>query len=249
MGDNADDNDLRKDATDTKSDSGAEVAGSPHEDLAADAATYLERSGASIEGFGGVPQEIERQAACLISWARQKGVLLRQDYTKGLLKHLSTTAEHQVFYRVADNRAVKCTYAGTFGVTPDPQGAQRAATPLFYLRRLELMNRVFKSDLQLEGIMLEKSLLIGAAGNQASIVISQPWVRRADPDQPHPSEHEVAEFMKSLGFAMLSRSYFAWQRPEDQVTILDARADNFIKSAEGVVPIDLVVSQGKTKLE
>jgi len=55
--------------------------------------------------------------------------------------------------------------------------------------------------------------------------------------------------MKSLGFAMLSRSYFGWQRPEDQVTILDARADNFIKSAEGVVPIDLVVSQGKTKLE
>jgi hypothetical protein len=51
--------------------------------------------------------------------------------------------------------------------------------------------------------------------------------------------------MTSLGFVVISRSYFGWQRQQDKVTILDARADNFIKSAEGVVPIDLVVSQGE----
>jgi hypothetical protein len=59
---------------------------------------------------------------------------------------------------------------------------------------------------------------------------------------------EVAEFMKFLGLVVLSRSYFGWRRPQDQITILDARADNFIKSAEGVVLIDLVVSQGKPRL-
>ena len=48
--------------------------------------------------------------------------------------------------------------------------------------------------------------------------------------------------MESLGFAVLSRSYYGWQRKQDGITILDARADNFIKSAEGVVPIDLVIS-------
>jgi hypothetical protein len=243
MREDADANNIREDAPNTKSDSGAELAGEPHEDLAADAAAYLERSGASIESIGGVSQEIDRQASRLIQWARQRGVLLAEDYTGALLRHQSTTAEHQVFYRAADNRAVKCTYAGTFGVTPDPKGAQRAATPLFYLRRVQLMNQVFRSDLRLEGVMFGKSLLIGAVGEQASIVVSQPWIRRADPDRPHPSENEIAEFMKSLGFVMLSRSYFGWQRSKDQITILDARGDNFIKSAEGVVPIDLVVSQ------
>src|SRR5438445_12492465 len=113
-----------------------------------------------------------------------------------LFKHQSTTAEHQVFYRESDNRAVKLTHPGTFGVTPDPKGAQRAATPLFYLHRLALMNRVFKSNLRLEGILLEKSLIIGIAGEQPSAAISQPWIRPADPQHPHPSEREIADFME-----------------------------------------------------
>ncbi len=97
MVDDADANNIREGTANTKSDSGAGLAGEPHEDLAADAAAYLERSGASIEDLGGVPQEIERQAACLILWARQKRVLLAQDYTQGLLKHLSTTAGTRSF--------------------------------------------------------------------------------------------------------------------------------------------------------
>lgn len=76
-------------------------------------------------------------------------------------------------------------------MTPDPKGAQRAATPLFYLHRLELMNRVFKSELRLEGIMLGKSLLIGAKGDQPGIVVSQPWIRAADPNFPHPSDQKL----------------------------------------------------------
>ena len=66
-----------------------------------------------------------------------------------------------MFYRACDNRAVKRTYPGTFGVTPDPKGEQRAATPLFYLLRLGLMNGVFGSDLRLEGIVFGKPLLLG----------------------------------------------------------------------------------------
>jgi len=52
--------------------------------------------------------------------------------------------------------------------------------------------------------------------------------------------------MKSLGFTLLSRSYYGWRRRGDGVTILDARADNFIKSPEGVVPIDLVIAKGNS---
>jgi hypothetical protein len=55
------------------------MAGEPHEELAPDAAAYLERGGASIESVSGIPQEIDQQAACLILWARQKCVILAQD--------------------------------------------------------------------------------------------------------------------------------------------------------------------------
>lgn len=237
--------DSGKERASASGDSRAEVAGTPHGITAADAAAYLERSGAAVEGLSGISEEIDRQAACLIRWAKAKGLILPASYTSGLLRHQSTTAEHEVFYRASDNRAVKCTYAGTFGVTPDPKGAQRAATPLFYLSRIELMNLVFRSDLRFEGVMLGKSLLIGARGEQASIVVSQPWIPQGEPGRPHPSTEEVDEFMCSLGFQVLRRSYFGWKREKDAIVVLDARPDNFIKSAEGVVPIDLVISQAK----
>ena len=235
---------VEQEAPKRESDTGAELAGRAHGDLAADATAHLERSGYSFQSIGGDPQAIERQAACLTEWARQEGVVLTAEYTAHLFKHQSTTAEHQVFYREADNRAVKLTHPGTFGVTPDPKGMQRAATPLFYVHRLALMNRVFNSNFRLEGILPARSLIIGVAGEQPSIVISQPWIRPADPQHPHPSGKEIAEFMESLGFTELTRSYYGWQRKEDGITILDARPDNFIKSSEGVVPIDLVISGG-----
>ena len=123
-------NPVEEQAPERESDSGSNVASQAHGDLAADATAYLERSGYTLEGIGRDPQEIERQAASLINWAREKNLLLTENYTVHLFRHNSTTAEHQVFYREADSRAVKLTHPGTFGVTPDPKGAQRAATPL-----------------------------------------------------------------------------------------------------------------------
>jgi hypothetical protein len=155
------------------------------------------------------------------------------------------SAEHEVFYRPSDNRAVKRTYSGTFGVTPDRKGDQTAATPLFYLRRLILFNSVFDSDIRLEGILLGgQTLIIGATGEQVSVVVSQPWIRAADPKRPDPTPLQIEEFMHAFGFEKLHGWYFGWQRRTDNIIILDARSDNFILSAAGVVPIDLVISQG-----
>ncbi|MGA2867446.1 MAG: hypothetical protein ABSF95_23475 [Verrucomicrobiota bacterium] len=220
------------------------MAGPAHEDLAADAAAYLARSGNTVESFGGSPEEIDRQAACLVEWAKQRKAFLTEAHTAGLKKHSETTAEHEVFYRQSDDRAVKRTYPGTFGVTPEPKGVQKHATPAFYLQRLDLMNRVFHSDLRLEGVALGRSLLIGAKGEQPSMVISQPWIRAADPSRPHPSRLEIAEFMESLGFTRQANAYYGWHRKEDGISIIDARPDNFVKSPEGVVPIGLVISAG-----
>ena len=228
---------------DTDTDSSAEVVGASDADLAEDAAAHISRGQAADAGLRGGPQEIDRQAGLLVEWARQCGRILPDSFFVSLQKHPGVTAEHEVFHRPADNRAIKRSYAGTFGVTPGLKGQQTAATPLFYLRRLSMMNRVFNADLRLEGVAFGQSLLLGQSGPQPSIVISQPWVRAADPANPHPTEQGAAELMSSLGFELLPLAYFGWLRAADGVKIVDARPDNFIKSAEGVVAIDLVIEQ------
>ena len=61
---NADDEGERK----AESHSGPDLAGAPHGELAADAAAYLERSGSSLEGFGGDPKEIGRSVPCRVGF-------------------------------------------------------------------------------------------------------------------------------------------------------------------------------------
>jgi hypothetical protein len=219
------------------------MAKTAHGDLAADAAAHLARSADPASCFGGDPKEIDRQAACLIEWAKAHQVVLGDDYTSALERHKGISAEHEVFYRKSDDRVVKRTYPGTFGISDDPKGKQHHATPMFYLRRLELMNQIFGADLRVEGVSFGKSLIIGAKGEQPSLVISQPWIRAGNPRQPHPTVAQICEFMESLGFAELAGSYYGWHRKNDNITVLDARPDNFVMTQAGVVPIDLVIGQ------
>ena len=57
-------------ASPEEDDPASDLADAPHGKLAADAAAHLARSGYSIEGFGANPQEIDRQAACLLGTIR-----------------------------------------------------------------------------------------------------------------------------------------------------------------------------------
>ncbi len=223
-------------------DPGTSMARTANAGLEADASAFLCRGQAADAGLSGGPAEIDRQAGRLVVWARQSGLILPDTFLTGCDKHPGDTAEHEVFHRPGDNRALKRTYPGTFGVTADAKGNHTAATPLFYLHRLQLMNHVFDSDMRLEGIALGHSPLIGQRGKQPSIVISQPWIRAADLANPHPSEAEIAQFMRKLGFEPLTSVCFGWHRAADGMTVVDARPDNFIMSAEGVVPVDLVVT-------
>jgi len=75
------------------------------------------------------------------------------------------------------------------------------------------------------------------------MVVSQQYVKPADPNSPHPSASEIADFMRSQGFQPTPKSYFGWERSEDGIKVLDARPDNFIKTPAGVVPVDLVMAQ------
>ncbi len=235
------DNQSAHETASTTRDSGSGLAGASDADLAANAIAFLRRGAAADAGLSGTPAEIERQARRLVEWARQNGLLLAEEFCDGLERYPYATAEHEVFHRTVDDCAIKRTYPGTFGVTPHNKGHQTAATPQFYLRRLQWMNEVFGAGLRLEGVSFGQSLLIGQKGKQPSIVVSQPWIQAADPDRPHPSEAEIEMFMRSLGFEPMGGAYFGWCRAKDAVRVVDARVDNFIQSADGVVPIDVVV--------
>src|SRR5215472_2402824 len=132
------------------------LASSAHGNLTSDAIAFLGRSANPTESLSSSPREIRRQADELVDWATEKGLVLSDNHFVGLQKQELPTTEHEVFYRAADHRAVKRTYPGAYGFAHGPKGKRRRATPLYYLERLELMNRVFGSDFRVEGIGLGK---------------------------------------------------------------------------------------------
>lgn len=223
------------------SDSGSGLAGAADADLAADAAAFVGGSAPPDAGLGGVSAEIERQAARLVEWARLHGRLLPASHFAGLAQFPLATGEHEVFHRPADQRALKRTYPGTFGIAMDQRGQPTVATPRFYFQRIELINAIFGSEVRLEGVTLAQSPFHDAPDLQPAIVTSQPWIYDELPEQPHPTAAEVEQFFRSLGFNPQPGSFHSWHRASDRMLVVDARVDNFIRSPDGVVPIDLVV--------
>lgn len=69
-----------------------------------------------------------------------------------------------------------------------------------------------------------------------SLVTSQSWQEPADPSSPHPSIEEMTEYLQSFGFSQVSLT--DWQRP-DGIVARDVKARDFMKTKDGLVPIDL----------
>lgn len=157
------------------------------------------------------------------------------------------TSEHEVRYDAEHARAVKRTWPGHYGQVPFLSGGlvdRRMATPIEYLERLALQNTVFADDFHVEGVTISQkpSIILFEPAGQPSLVISQQWVTAADAEHPTPSSVEIAEYLRSRGFEPAPKSYFGWFRRADGVLIVDAKPDNFLKTQEGIVPIDLQMS-------
>ncbi len=97
------------------------------------------------------------------------------------------------------------------------------------------------SDLKLEGVIISEkpSIILFEPPGQPSFVISQRWFERTD----RVTTEEIRELMEDSGFQLVPRSYFGWFRREDRMVVVDAKPDNFIKTAAGLVPIDLQMAQ------
>ena len=185
-----------------------------------------------------------RQERQLREWAQETGRLISE--TTWLQHPLvcASSAENEVRFRIEDDRAVKKTHAGTYGFIPRLEGGlwrQSPASPLEYLTRCLLQNQFFGDDLRLEGLCISSgpSFIIGQPAGGISIITSQPWIESDDWENPHPGETEIAERMRTLGFEPIPQSFFGWRHPASAVVLLDAKRDNFILSADGIVPIDL----------
>ncbi|MSU57401.1 MAG: hypothetical protein EXS35_04345 [Pedosphaera sp.] len=191
---------------------------------------------------------VEFQQQRLREWAQRRKVLIAET---GWLKHkliTSATAEHEVRFRAADQRAVKRTHPGTFGFVPKlEKGLWKAApaSPLEYLERMQLQNQLFEDAIELEGVMFSSgpSLIIGQPAGGISFVISQPWLEAVDPSDPHPADSAVAEYLSRRGFVTIPGAFFGWRRESDETVILDAKRDNFISTRAGILPIDLQIAR------
>jgi hypothetical protein len=163
---------------------------------------------------------------------------------KELDKVSDHTSEHTVYFDPTQNRAVKRTLPGQFGWLPKLDNGRWTlgiAKPLDYLRRWELFNKVFGDDVRLEGATVSQtpSMVVGDKTEPISVVISQRWHRAADINSPIPTEAQVSTLLHNLGFEPLPNSFHGWRRASDGMIILDARPDNFVKTKDGIAPIDL----------
>jgi hypothetical protein len=184
-----------------------------------------------------------RQTESLVGWARSQGNLIKPEQVDSLPIISNSTSEHEVHYRQSDNRAVKRTWPGVYGQIPVSKNGKldRAnATPSEYLQRQALQVAVFKSDIRLEGVSVsdKPSMVLFEPPGQPSFVVSQQWFEVTE----SPSLQEISDRLKGDGFLPVPGSYFGWFRPSDRVAIVDAKPDNFVKTEEGVVPLDLQMS-------
>ena len=173
-------------------------------------------------------------------WASDQALLIPDTEFNDFNLVSNSTSEHQVFLRVSDSRIIKRTLAGVFGQIPcvgENKLSRKNANPSEYLKRMALQLAVFGGDISLEGVTIsdKPSMVIGQPSGQPSLVISQKWYEK----DGSATNEAIHDFLVREGFRSVPESYFGWYRPIDRVVIVDAKADNFIKTDAGLVPIDL----------
>jgi hypothetical protein len=106
----------------------------------------------------------------------------------------------------------------------------KVCTAQEYLNRQALMERIFPTELTVEGLT-----------DEGHFVISQRAIKGN-----HPTEAAIRKYLLRLGFANIP-SHFgqaggAWFHRGMEVLIMDTAPDNFIAARQGIVPIDLQIA-------
>lgn len=182
---------------------------------------------------GGSENEIidaltQRERSWMIEWARSCPHTASVSAT---LARYDEGSEHTVFLAPDGVDVIKRTLPGTFGdlyfVNAEGRVCQRCCTPAGYLVRLAMLEINFGFAPR----------VVGVTGT-GQIVTAQRFVE-GDPA----TQDEVDEFLRRSGFEAVKRNCWLWKKSraghDVEYWVGDARADNFIKTRSGLVPIDL----------
>ena len=205
-------------------------------DACAGAATAFDylvgRQEASGAVPGGSPDEVVEQITArerpwLIAWVEScPHTQVRAEE----VDRLDEGSEH-IVYLVPERKAVlKLTKPGIYGdkyFLKDGLVHQICCTPGEYLLRLDMVKETFGFAAHPVGVTPH-----GQIASVQEFVEGEP-----------PTQDEVDEFLLSEGIAPVKQSCWLWKKadPEAGVDfwIGDARADNFVKTPAGIVPIDI----------
>ena len=183
-------------------------------------------------------------------WLEKEGCLISEADWNSWRFVTNHTLEHEVRFRErdGDRRAVKRTWPGSFGFVPEWNGSTwvpRAASAAEYLHRLHLQNSVFGDDIRLEGGMAATGgpFIIGQPPGQFSLVISQPWLEALHNADQFPTEADIDSFMRGIDFEPIAGSLYGWRSLDGTLIVLDAKPDNLIKTREGLLPFDVLLTE------
>lgn len=197
--------------------------------------------------------EQDHQIAALSSWATANQLWVPHLVPDELKD--ADTREHLLFHRDEEpDRIFKITKGPGFGVFPaglvNDCGrrpvrywfADRAATPLEYLRRLWLSNLKMMSHLDRETYpVLTRLEGFGMSQDGFRIVTSQPIF-----DGKNAEVNDTADWFRSLGFEFIKA--YTWFRPDDGLAVFDTWGDNVMIGNGQVVPFDVIPIQAEGPL-
>jgi hypothetical protein len=142
---------------------------------------------------------------------------------------LATGSEHLVYFDDAAKNVIKITKNGIFGDYYEiikGRVTQFKCTPAEYLIRLRLLKKQFGFS----------QLPIGTTSD-GQIVSRQQFVSGETPTQ-----ESVDSFLAEAGLFPVRQNCWLWKGVEIgglEPWVGDARADNFVETAAGIIPIDL----------
>jgi hypothetical protein len=211
------------------------VAGVPGDPL--ESAVAFLRANALTTGeepFGIRQQAALIQRDAIIRWAEESGLTVEPSLWGG--KAVAGGSEHEIWEE--NGEVWKVTHPGRYGWTVLPGAGGRPeiaeATPLEYLERWSVANRLLGDNAKLRGVSI--------SGEEARIVVSHPFI-----EGPYPDKDAITLELGRRGFALVpefcigSESDSSFLHEAERLAIFDATCDNFILSGGLPIPVDVVV--------
>lgn len=170
---------------------------------------------------------IERERKWLIDWI---AICPHREAAEHALEKYDEGSEHLVYLPPNSPDVVKLTKVGLYGDSyflVKDRVHQRSSTPLDYLVRISLLNKYFDFGAEVLGVTAE-----------GQIVTRQPFAAGVPP-----TDAEVTEFLLLAGVEPVKLNCWLWKKADIasgwEYWVGDARAENFVKTPQGIVPIDV----------